>query len=396
MADKNEPVVLIGLGRFGTAVAVELTRRGIEVLAIDSSPKRVQSLAGRLTQVVTADCTDVEALRQLGVPDFYRAVVAIGSDIEASILVTSLLIELEIDDVWAKAISDHHGRILRRVGAHHVVYPEVEMGERVAHLVSGRMLDYMSVDEDFALAKIHPPREVIGVPSAIRESAASTASPSSRSRAPTAPSPTPATTPPSATTTSSSWSGAKRTSSTSSTSHDPDDSGQGRWRGTARRRRFRPVHRARTARSYDRATCPTGVQHASAAEAPARARLRPRPARPSARATFDRPTTVGRRGDLVRQRRQPARRELPRCAGPAGRSPWRPARAAAWATRRGHRRRADPRAPHARRHQTEAARSCVLQSPCSAAGRPVSRVPLPAESEQPSRSRQCSIVSAGW
>ena len=164
MAERNEPVVLIGLGRFGSAVALELTRRGIEVLAIDSSTKRVQSLAGRLTQVVAADCTDIDALRQLGVPEFYRAVVAIGSDIEASILVTSLLVELEIDDVWAKAISDHHGRILRRVGAHHVVYPEFEMGERVAHLVSGRMLDYMQVDKDFALAKIHPPREVVGIP----------------------------------------------------------------------------------------------------------------------------------------------------------------------------------------------------------------------------------------
>lgn len=160
----DEPVVLIGLGRFGTAVALELVRRGIEVLAVDSSPKRVQSMAGQLTQVVSADCTDIEALRQLGVPDFYRAVVAIGSDIEASILVTSLLVELEIEDIWAKAISDHHGRILRRVGAHHVVYPEFEMGERVAHLVSGHMLDYMQVDEDFALAKIRPPREAVGVP----------------------------------------------------------------------------------------------------------------------------------------------------------------------------------------------------------------------------------------
>lgn len=161
---RNEPVVLVGLGRFGSAVALELTRRGIDVLAIDSSPKQVQAMAGRLTQVVTADCTDINALRQLGVPDFYRAVVAIGSDIEASILVTSLLVELEIDDVWAKAISDHHGRILRRVGAHHVVYPEHEMGERVAHLVPGRMLDYMQVDTDFALAKIRPPAEIVGMP----------------------------------------------------------------------------------------------------------------------------------------------------------------------------------------------------------------------------------------
>jgi trk system potassium uptake protein len=161
---KNEPVVVIGLGRFGSAVALELTRRGVEVLAIDSSAKRVQGMAGRLTQVVTADATDIDALRQLGVPDFYRAVVAIGSDIEASILITSLLVELEIDDVWAKAISDHHGRILRRVGAHHVVYPEFEVGERVAHLVSGHILDYMQVDQDFALAKVHPPREAVGIP----------------------------------------------------------------------------------------------------------------------------------------------------------------------------------------------------------------------------------------
>jgi trk system potassium uptake protein len=161
---KNEPVVVIGLGRFGSAVALELTRRGVEVLAIDSSAKRVQGMAGRLTQVVTADATDIDALRQLGVPDFYRAVVAIGSDIEASILITSLLVELEIDDVWAKAISDHHGRILRRVGAHHVVYPEFEVGERVAHLASGHILDYMQVDQDFALAKVHPPREAVGIP----------------------------------------------------------------------------------------------------------------------------------------------------------------------------------------------------------------------------------------
>jgi trk system potassium uptake protein TrkA len=165
LADRgNEPVVLIGLGRFGAAVALELIRRGVEVLAIDSSAKRVQGMAGRLTQVVTADCTDIDALRQLGVPEFYRGIVAIGSDVEASILVTSLLVELEVDDVWAKAISDHHGRILRRVGAHHVVYPEFEMGERVAHLVSGRMLDYMQVDKDFALAKVHPPREAVGIP----------------------------------------------------------------------------------------------------------------------------------------------------------------------------------------------------------------------------------------
>lgn len=161
---KNEPVVVIGLGRFGSAIALELTRRGTEVLAIDHSPKLVQTMAGYLTQVVTADCTDIEALRQLGVDEFYRAVVAIGSDLEASILVTSLLVELEIEDIWAKAVTKHHGHILQRIGAHHVVFPEHDMGERVAHLVSGRMLDYMQVDEDFAIVKIKPPREIVGMP----------------------------------------------------------------------------------------------------------------------------------------------------------------------------------------------------------------------------------------
>ncbi|MEW2352155.1 TrkA family potassium uptake protein [Spirillospora sp. NPDC029432] len=160
----NDPVVVIGLGRFGTSLALELARRGTEVLAIDNRPKIVQSLSGRLTHIVTADATDVDTLRELGVADFYRAVVAIGGDLEASILSTSLLVELDIDDIWAKAVSRQHARILERVGAHHIVLPEQDMGERVAHLVSGRMLDYVEVDENFALVKTLPPKEIVGVP----------------------------------------------------------------------------------------------------------------------------------------------------------------------------------------------------------------------------------------
>ncbi len=113
----------------------------------------MQHLAGHITHVATADATDVEALRQLGVPDFYRAVVAIGTGLEASILTASLLVEMEIEDIWAKAITKQHGQILQRIGVHHVVFPDNDMGERVARLVSGRMLDYMQVDDDFALCK---------------------------------------------------------------------------------------------------------------------------------------------------------------------------------------------------------------------------------------------------
>ncbi|SCG40857.1 potassium channel family protein [Micromonospora coxensis] len=169
MADTpNDPVVVIGLGRFGSALALELTNRGTEVLGIDSRPKVVQALSGSLPHVITADSTDIEALRQLGVAEFHRAVVAIGTDIQASILTTSLLSELGIPDIWAKAISDQHRHILTRVGATRVVAPEHDMGERVAHLLSGRILDYVEVDADFAVIKTTPPREVVGKP--LRES----------------------------------------------------------------------------------------------------------------------------------------------------------------------------------------------------------------------------------
>src|SRR5688572_33369665 len=126
-------------------------------MGIDNRPKVVQEVAGQLTHVVTADSTDIEALRQLGVDEYYRAVVAIGSDMEASILTTSLLVELGIADIWAKALNRQHGRILERVGAHHVVLPEHDMGERVAHLLAGRILDYIEVDEDFLMVKPRPP-----------------------------------------------------------------------------------------------------------------------------------------------------------------------------------------------------------------------------------------------
>jgi trk/ktr system potassium uptake protein len=161
---RNEAVVVVGLGRFGSALALELVREGTDVLAIDSRPDLVARMTGKLTHVVSADSTDLETLRELGIPDFKRAVVAIGSDVQASILTTSLLVELNIPNIWAKAINDQHGRILRRVGAHHVVFPEHEMGERVAHTVQGRMLDYIEMDSDFVMIKTIAPAAAIGIP----------------------------------------------------------------------------------------------------------------------------------------------------------------------------------------------------------------------------------------
>lgn len=159
---QGQRVVVIGLGRFGSSLALELMTGGAEVLGIDNDPKRVQQLADELTHTAVADTTDPEAMAQLGVPEFRRAVVGIGSDIEASILTTSVLVDFEVPHIWAKAVSRQHGRILERVGAHHVVLPEHDMGERVAHLVTGRMLDYIEFEDDYAIVKTIAPAEAIG------------------------------------------------------------------------------------------------------------------------------------------------------------------------------------------------------------------------------------------
>jgi trk system potassium uptake protein len=155
-------IVVVGLGRFGGAVASSLVRLGHEVLAIDENVDLVQRWSDKLTHVVQADSTDSDALRQLGVQDLGRAVVAIGTDIEASVLTVLALHELGIDEIWAKAITAKHGQILQRTGAHHVVYPEAAMGERVAHLVTGRMIDFIEFDDGFAIAKTSTPREAAG------------------------------------------------------------------------------------------------------------------------------------------------------------------------------------------------------------------------------------------
>lgn len=161
---RDETVAVIGLGRFGTSLALELTSLGTDVLGVDSDAKVVQAVAEQLSHVVTADSTDIVALRQVGLEGFHRAVVAIGTDIGASIMTTSLLSELGVPDIWAKAINRQHGNILGRVGAHHVVLPEHEMGERVAHLLTGRIQEYVEVDEDFAMVKTKPAEEIVGVP----------------------------------------------------------------------------------------------------------------------------------------------------------------------------------------------------------------------------------------
>lgn len=156
-------VAVIGLGRFGQSLALELMHSGTEVLGIDLQREITQELNGALTHVVTADATKEDVLRQLSIPDFERVVVAIGNDIEASILTTSLLLRFNVQHIWAKAVSEPHGAILEQLGVHHVSYPEKDMGKRIAHLVRGSMQDYIEIDEDFVLIKTTPPERIIGV-----------------------------------------------------------------------------------------------------------------------------------------------------------------------------------------------------------------------------------------
>lgn len=161
-APKAGSVIVIGLGRFGSSLARTLESLGNEVLGVDSSSQRVTDLRDSLTHVVEADTTDARTLEQLGAADFDRAVVAIGADIEASILTTSALVDIGLKDIWAKAMTDPHARILTRIGAHHVVFPEAQMGERVAHLVAGRVLDFLPLDTGFALVEATAPESMTG------------------------------------------------------------------------------------------------------------------------------------------------------------------------------------------------------------------------------------------
>ena len=141
-----------------------LERMGHEVLAVDTDPALVQHFAGDLTKVVEADATETTTLERLGAKDFDAAVVAIGTDIEASVLTVLALADLGLTNIWAKATNEKHARILERTGATHVVFPEQRMGERVAHLINERLLDFISFGDEFAIARLVAPEPLLGLP----------------------------------------------------------------------------------------------------------------------------------------------------------------------------------------------------------------------------------------
>ena len=151
---------MIGLGRFGTATALQLARQGREVLGVERDAQLVQKLSGQLTHVVEAEATDIDALRQLGAAEFDSAVVGVGTSIESSVLITANLVDLGVSRIWAKAITTPHAEILEQLGVHHVISPEHDMGVRSAHLIQGRALDFVTIDEGFALIRCPAPEAV--------------------------------------------------------------------------------------------------------------------------------------------------------------------------------------------------------------------------------------------
>ncbi|MDQ0878467.1 trk system potassium uptake protein TrkA [Paenibacillus sp. V4I3] len=154
---------IIGMGRFGSSVAKTLSQLGFEVLAIDHREETVQEVSAFVTHAVQADSTDEEALRALGIRNFDVVVVAIGEDIQASILTTLILKEMGIPTTVVKAVNDLHGKVLKKIGADKVVYPERDMGQRVAHhLISSNIIDYIELSADYSIVEIKVSTQMIG------------------------------------------------------------------------------------------------------------------------------------------------------------------------------------------------------------------------------------------
>jgi trk system potassium uptake protein TrkA len=156
-------VMVIGMGRFGSAAARELVTLGHEVLAIDTDMAIVNEISPAVTHAVQLDATDEEALRAVGAGDFAYAIIAISGRTEASIFATMALKNLGVGTIIAKAGTPLHGAILERVGADRVVYPELEMGQRVSHaFMIPNVIDYLDVAPNFGIVKIRPPAAFVG------------------------------------------------------------------------------------------------------------------------------------------------------------------------------------------------------------------------------------------
>jgi trk system potassium uptake protein len=159
----GQSFAVIGMGRFGSSVAKTLYEMGYEVIAIDSDEERIQEHLTHVSHAVQADTTDENAMREIGIRNFDVVVVAIGEDIQASILTTLVVKELGVNRIVVKAQNERHGKVLYKIGADRVVFPERDMGSRVAHnLVSPNILDFIELAEDYSVAEIVASTHMVG------------------------------------------------------------------------------------------------------------------------------------------------------------------------------------------------------------------------------------------
>ncbi len=151
-------IMIIGLGRFGASVAHTLYQSGYDVLGIDMDEKIVQDNMGQITYSVQGDATNETILRELGAPNFDAAIVAVGEDMQVSLMTSVLLTTLGVPLIVARAKDQLHGNTLEKIGVHKVIYPEQEMGELLAHgLFNPDVLEYMDLTQDFGISKIRVP-----------------------------------------------------------------------------------------------------------------------------------------------------------------------------------------------------------------------------------------------
>ena len=162
MGKKQQDVLVIGLGRFGAAAAIELNRLGHRVTALEKDSGIAESYLGKVFKVVHADASLPRVMADQKCQNFSVAIVAIGSSVESSVLAAANLVDAGVAHIWAKALSPEHARILDRIGVNYLVLPEAETGRRVAHLVGGSLLDYIEFDDGFAIVKMAPPSETVG------------------------------------------------------------------------------------------------------------------------------------------------------------------------------------------------------------------------------------------
>ncbi|MBN6889215.1 trk/ktr system potassium uptake protein [Cytobacillus horneckiae] len=146
---------VIGLGRFGGSICRELAEQGLEVMAIDTNEARVNEFSIIASHAVVGDTTDESVVKGLGLRNFDHVIVAIGDDIQASILTTLILKENGVDKVTVKAQNDYHEKVLKKIGADVVVHPERDMGRRIAHkLASNNVLDYLELSDEHSIVEI--------------------------------------------------------------------------------------------------------------------------------------------------------------------------------------------------------------------------------------------------